>query len=414
MWKGFSRALQNPMLSVSMVAIAALFGAGPALGSPQATAAGSGPIAELPPVETLRLKDTTVFSSAAPNAMRSGTQCDSQGDAFVQFASLVGFPAHIDPSSSIAEVILDGKRIVAYGTSPLSESDYPHARVTSFGVLPDGKVYALIFTRGNAPSNGPRPDPQYYVERFKDDGTEDSMTPIHAPPGVAHWFADQLGAFPDGNFLIVGTSTESTERPSAGSWQPFTAVYDPSGRFVSEVTLANDIVNNFDKGGTGRPRGTAGAQNQASPPEASKPQQYFEVAISTGGLVNGPDGNVWILRASNPVRLYAIDSSGRVTQRLRFSSPVPGLMPFDFGFAGPGQIFLDFVRPPATPSVPSGPSELLAIFNTISQQFEALYTLPEDANKGLNALACSDRNGGFLYLGGTPDNRFAVFDYAAR
>ncbi|MGH9781332.1 MAG: hypothetical protein ACRD33_05880 [Candidatus Acidiferrales bacterium] len=412
-----SRALQGPLLSVSMLAIAALLGARPALGAPQAAAAGSGAQAELPPVETLHLQDTTVFAAAAPNAYRSGTQCDSEGDAFVQVASLAGVPLRLAPSSSVSEVIPGHKRIVEYGKSPLSESDYPHARVSSFGVLPNGELYALIFTRRDPSKEKPRPEPEYYVERFKDDGTRDSITPIHAPPGVAHWLADLLAPFPDGNFLIAGISTTTKEQPGASSWEPFTAVYDQTGRFLREVTLPHDIANNFNEGDAGKPTAAARAKAQASPTQASKPRQFFEVAISTGGVVSGPDENAWILRASDPVRLYAVNSAGQVVEHFQFSPPAPGLTPFEFGFAGPGLIFVDFSRPPGSPTGPtaaSGPSELVGVFNTVSQRFDALYTLPEEVDKSFSNLACSDGNGGFLYFGSTHDRHLAVFDYASR
>ena len=45
-----------------------------------------------------------------------------------------------------------------------------------------------------------------------------------------------------------------------------------------------------------------------------------------------------------------------------------------------------------------------------SEQFNALYTLPS-TEKGSGVMACSDGRGGFTYLGSTPDNHLALFDY---
>lgn len=408
-----SQVLGSSLLCIWTLGIAVLL-LHTTLGATQEVTAGSTAKAGLPPLESLQLHETTVFASAPPNAMRAGTQCDSSGDAFVQFANLAGSPLQVAQPLSVSEVIPEEKRVVVYGAAPLSESDYPHARTTSFGLLPDGKLYALIFTRQDQTREEARPQPQYYVEQFKDDGTKDSITPIHTPPGAAHWFADLLAPFPDGNFLIVGTSMATAKRPSAGSWRPFTAVYDATGQFVRDVTLPDDITNDFNQSSTGRPR-VAAADAQTPPRQTPKPQQFFEVAITTGGVLSGPDGNVWILRASDPVRLYAVSSVGRVVEHFEFSPPAPGLTPFDFGFASSGQVFLDFSPPPGTAAPPrSGPSEMVAVFNILSHQFDALYTLPDETNKGIDALACSDGNGGFLYIGGTPDNHLAVFDYAPR
>jgi len=411
MCRRLPRALQVLLLSVSMLATAMLLGVGPALGSPQA--AGSGAGAGVPPVEVLRLQETAVFASPAPSAYRSGSRCDSDGNAFVQLASLAGAPAHVVPSSSVSEIIPDEKRILVYGEAQLSSSDYPNSMLQDFSVLPNGTLYALIVTRQDAPRRGSRPDPQYYIERFNDDGTSDSITPIQAPPGAAHWFADLLGVFLNGNFLIVGSSTASAERPDADSWGPFTAVYGPSGRFVSKVTLPGDVASKFDESRAGRPAASAEAAAQPSSAQASKPHQYFEVAITTGGIVDGPDGNVWMLRASDPIRLYAIDSGGRVAKHFEFSAPAPGLAPSGFGFANSVEIFFDFDHIAGSPSSPSGASSLLGVFDTLSSHFENLYSLP-DTEKGFRNLACSDGKGGFLYLGDTPDRHLAVFDYAYR
>jgi hypothetical protein len=413
MWRRRPRALKGHLLPVSLLAIAALLGVRPTLGAPQAATAGSAAPARLPPVKALQLQRTTVFPTPAPNAFRSEARCDSDGHAFVQLALLAGYPLRLEPLPSVSELIPDEKRIVEYGTAPLPESDYPHATVTSLSVLPDGRLYALVFTRRLTSKGKPLSEPQYYVERFKDDGTRDSITPLHTPPGIAHWYADQLAPFSDGSFLIAGTSTAAKERPGAGSWRPLTAIYGSSGRFIREVTLPQDISNNFNEGGAGKPGAAGRAKAQASPAQASKPRQYFDVAITQGGLLSGPYGNVWIFRNSDPIRLYSVNSAGQMTQHFEFSPPATGLAPFDFGFAGPEEIFFDFARPAGGQSASSGSSELIGVFNTTSQRFEALYTLPEEA-KGIGVLACSDGNGGFLYLGGTRDGRLAVFDFASR
>jgi hypothetical protein len=362
--------------------------------------------------------------------------CDSDGDIFLQFV-------HYDPARlwetdpGVSEVIPDSKRIVAYGTSPLSQFDYPNSRLESFSVLPNGEVYALIFTRRDRSSGGPRPAPEYYVERFKDDGTTDSITHIDAPPGAAHWSAALLGAYWDGNFLIAGTSSGSAEQPGASSWRPFTAIYGPRGRFVSEVTLPEDIVNDFAEGSgpaqrtagaaAATPAGTAGGQlrggekaaaesraetqeTQASSTKPSKPHEFFEISITTGGLISAPDGNIWIFRASDPIRLYAVSSAGEVIKHFQFPAPVSGLKPSKIGSAGPARIFLDFAHFAGDPIPPSGSSHAVGVFDPLSERFETLYTLP-DTDKSFRVLACGDGRGGFLYLGSTPDNHVAVFDY---
>lgn len=52
-------------------------------GKPQVGARGSAKT-ELPPIVPLHLKDTTAFPATAPNALGGGTQCDSDGNVFLQ------------------------------------------------------------------------------------------------------------------------------------------------------------------------------------------------------------------------------------------------------------------------------------------------------------------------------------------
>lgn len=394
-------------------------GAPPAIGAPQAATAGPRAQAELPPREALQLQDTTAFAAPAPFMFRAGAQCDSDGHAFVQIVlqPAPGRPPELSPT--VFELIPDEKRVVSYGTPQLSEQRYPHATMYSYAVLPDGRLYGLIFTRRTSAEGKPLAGPEYYVERFKHDGTMDSITRVETPPGVAHWYADLLAPFPDGGFLIAGTSTTIKERPGAGAWRPFTAVYDSSGRFVREVALPNDITNNWKEVGAGNPGRAGKAKAGASPIGAPKAQQYFDVAIETGGVASGPDGNVWVLRNTDPIRLYAVDSSGQMVQHFEISPPVPGMTPFNFGFAGPDEIFLEFLSLTGRPGTPSsGPSQLVGVFSTTLRQFEALYTASQESKmaigKTVGNLACSDGRGGFLYLGSTPDDHIAVFDYTAR
>lgn len=429
------QGLRVLLLLLSAAAVVSTFADVPAYGNPQTGASEPSATAELPAIVALRLKDTTVLASAAPNAYGPGTTCDSGGDVFFELVYYDPAQMRVAAGAAISEITPDSKSTMEYGTSALSASDYPNSRLLSFSVTPKGAVSALIFARRDPSNGGPRPAPEYYFERFKDDGTTDSITRVTPPPGATHWFADLMSVFPDGNFLIVGTSSgDSGDLPGAGSWRPFTAIYDPHGRFVREVNLPDDVVNHEAPVGgsphkainapTTTPPATTVTQSpggakvesppqqetQASSTQQSKPHDFFEVEISTGDVANGPDGNVWVLRASDPLKLYAVDSSGEVIKHFQFSPPARGLKPFSFSFTGPDMIFFNFAHFAVNSTPSPGPSEILGLFNTVSERFEGLYTLP-NTQKGLHVPACGDRHGGFLYLGRTADKHLAVFDY---
>lgn len=427
---GARRGLPPILMAISILALLA---EPPAFANPQSGATAAPAVATEPPVNlSLRLKETAVLPSGAPNAFLGTTKCDSSGDIFLQLVYIDSAHGRLAQDPAVSEIIPDSKRIVESKISPQPSSDYPNPILVSFNVKPNGVLYALIFTQHNTSSEGSRPTSDFYIERFKDDGTMDSISHLDAPPNSPHWFPMSLGTFSDGNFLISGSIRGGAEQSSANSRRPFTAVYDPSGRFVQEVTLPDNVAkkdevsgdsvpqnttaapkvppatNAVQSPGTGKGGTVAQAEAQASSASAPMPRDSSEANI--GGLANGPDGNVWVLRLSDPLQLYAVDSSGEVMKHFQFASPVQGLKPLEFGFAGPGQIFLNFLPFPGNQIPQSGPTELLGLFDMASERFDALYALP-DAGRGLRTLACSDRRGGFLYVGATPDHFLAEFDY---
>lgn len=422
-----SRALKAVAAFVATLAIGGLVGNAPGFAEPQETATGSSSTS-LPTPIPLRLQETTQMDWTAPNASRDGTKCDADGNVFIHFGNYDFVRQHFQEDSAISEVVPDSKRIVEHAIPPLSASDYPNPQVMSFTVSVDGVVYTLIATRRNASDGEPRPATEYYVEQLEEGIASDSPTHLQAPPGAAHWSAYLLGAFPNGNFLTAGERSDDAGRPSPGSYRPFTAIYDSSGRLLVEVMLPGDVVNNYSKY-AGSPSGAATAGTppaksaEAVPTDASdhtgalaqskespKPREYLETSIISGGIVSGPDGNVWILRDSDPIRLYAVDAAGQVARHFQFSPPVAGLTPTQFGFAGPGQIFFDFIHVATGPGRYSGPWEIIGVFDVASGQFNALYTLPS-AGSGAGFFGCADGRGGFIYLGHSTDHHLALLDY---
>lgn len=410
-----SRALNGVAVSVATLAIGALVGSAPVFAQRLVSATGS-PSTNLPAPIPLRLRETTQMNWTAPNVSLSYPKCDADGHVFVRFGNYDFVRQQVQMNSAISEIIPESKRIVAHTIPELSPSDYSNSRFESFGVSLDGAVYALI-SAGRKASDGERAKHEIIVEQLEEGSTAGSMMTLQAPPGAAHWMADLLGVFPKGNFLVAGESSEEPGRPSAGSWRPFTAIYDSSGKFLIEITLPEDVVNEYSRhagstdgatraeappaGGSG---GNAGVPAQSTQPP--KPH-FIQVQIRSGGIVSGPDGNLWILRNSDPIRLYAVDAAGQVVKHFQFSPPAAGLTPSQFGFARPGQIFFDFGHI-AGQSPYSGPSEIIGVFDTVSEQFNALYTVPP--TKGF--LGCSDGRGGFIYVASTgPNYHLTLFDF---
>lgn len=329
-------------------------------------------------------------------------------------------------NSPASELVLDSKQLIEF--NPLPEADYPHQNWEYFDVESRGTLYAMIHTWRLDPKANERDQlvSREYIERFNDDGTSNSIVAIAPPPGIEHATFYQFGVFSGGNFLMTGSGSTKS-----GSRRAFTAIYDSYGRFVTQLRLPADITvadyakpNGALKSSEANSRTTAGQtpSSNSSPQEsrgnlgieessAQRADTSFENAISTESVLGAPDGYVYILRNSTPLKLYAVDGMGEVVRSFHLSVPFQGLVPFNMGLAGPDQLFLDFENAPATEhGAQVAQDEIVSLVNPVSGQFEATYGLP-DSVKHKAILACVDQRGDFLYLGSTPDNHLAVFIY---
>jgi hypothetical protein len=411
--------------SIVVVGCGTLWGH-PAKALPQDQAASTvahptAPTVPTPPVRTLELKRTLSFSGSPANGFLPGMRCAS-GNIFVRFPRFNPRDYTLI-NSPVSELVLDSTQVIQFGANPLPDADYPDQNWQYFDVDGKGTVYALIHTSGFDPNTSPKGRfvSHDYIERFKDDGTTDTIVQLKAPPDAKRIAIYHFGVFPGRNFLVAGSAdTDSGER------QPLTAVYDPSGRFVARVRLPADISLGEYLKGEYKPKSSNDAKQIATPSAASEDSRdvrvddsnasragaAFEEAISTESVLGAPDGYVYLLRNSDPIRLYAVDATGEVIKSFQFSAPAPGLEPFNVGVAGADELFIHFEGGPATRmGGPASPEELVGLFNTVSGGFDAIYRLP-DSVKHTAIPACADRRGGILYLGRTPDNHLAVFTYA--
>lgn len=393
----------NPMrvgvLGMALLAIAwschALPGAQPQQSPPgqekEATSSGSAVRPNPQPARILELKETIAFGNPALDAVLSGTKCDSRGNIFSPFPDS-------NPDGTIGRIliveILPGSRDTRlFGAKPLPSEEYPGQRIEYFDVNSDGDVYALVYTYTKPDSgNTQAVAPQYFVERFKDDGTADSVVRLVYPRGSGAMQLDlrQFGVLPGGNFIVAGMKST----PSVGV-EPFTAVYDSKGNFIRNLELPDDVPGD----------------QQLKAQHASSAQRDSAIsAVTLGNMISSPKGYAYLLRASHPPRLYALDSVGGVARRFELSGPDPNLDSFAIGLTGETALFVDFVHPPPGPGARPNPDTFIGVFSTLSGTFESFYRLPPSAI-GVLAPACSDQHGGFLFLGSTPDNHLAVFDY---
>lgn len=293
-------------------------------------------------------------------------------------------------SEVLAEILSDSTSTRVFGSQALPASEYPNQSIKYFDVDTGGTVYALVDTHQTEKASDKQGAIwQYFIERFNSDGSTDSVVRLDYPPGTgsAGLGFYHFGVFRDGSFIVAGTNWA----PPTGS-EPVTAVYDSRGKFIQTVRLPNDVLG----GHALKPANVSSAQRDAA-----------VLAIMVGSMVSSPDGNVYLLRNSQPVRIYGVDSAGEVVKHFQLLPPAPGMSVSSAGLAAEDSLFLYFGRPVRPGEKPI--SEYLAgIFNTASGQFDAIYKLP---TKEFRVPACGDQHGGLLFIGSSTDNHLAVFDY---
>jgi len=345
-----------------------------------------------PTVQSLELKETIPLAYSSPRQIMSGIKCDGSGNIFVP---LPDFNSDGTLRSTVLlEILPESKSTKTFGSQPLPASEYPNQWIKYFEVDAAGTVYALVDTHDDEKEGDKQPaPPQYFIERFNNDGSTDSVVHLDYPTGTGAVGMDlhHFGVFNDGSFILAGMQWDAANRV-----EPFTAVYSSKGKFIQTVQLPDDVP---------------GDQALKGEHASSAQRDAAQSAIMLGSMVSSPDGNVYLLRNSQPPRLYGVDSSGEVVKHFQLSPPSEGLDVHSVGLAGKDSLFLYFGHPP-----PQRPGEkpvsewLVGIFNAVSGQFDRVYKLPSSP-KRFGLPACGDERGGLLYIGNTADNHLAVFDY---
>jgi hypothetical protein len=159
-----------------------------------------------------------------------------------------------------------------------------------FDIDKDGGIHSLAGFGGK----GDR-----YVVSFNPDGTVRSAVKLQT--GFP-WFAREIASFPSGGFLVAGERERLPGKTDDSTHEPFTGIFDSNGKLVTEVRFEDDtrLHRLAEEGDLDYVSPTAPTNNRA---------------VTHGAVETGPDGNVYVMRASFPVIIYAVSPSGKVLRR---------------------------------------------------------------------------------------------------
>ncbi len=369
---------------------------------------------ELVATETIR------FQAPPPLLVASGMKCDLNGNIYLVYSSA---PQAVlsNPDGAfllpVQKLSVESKTVVPYSIPSIS--DYQLLRRIDFDVDGRGRVYALL--DGSIRREGEKPRDDFLIVKFKDDGTMDSFVKIRGFPGGERFFPAQLSAFADGNFLISGT------RSDPRGLGIFTAVFSRSGAFVTELKVPHDPepVRNEP---TRRPPAGAVERETASPnaagdppdsgenskpPERPKPSANPGPVLSGGFAVSAPDGNVYVLRATDPLRLYVISPAGMIEREFEIPSAAPGFESVHMATAGLGNIFIRFVEMAKRGQSNSDAPKYISLYDLNTGRPTAVYRV--GAAEGESSLAaCAASPYDFLFVGTSESNQLQVVRYTPR
>jgi hypothetical protein len=195
-------------------------------------------------------------------------------------------------ASPVVRVSLKRENVTSFSLA--SEPDFKRASVQDFAVTPQGQVFELIQVGDDV-----------YIGSFSDDGSLKSKTRLEKQFWSAH-----LGVIAGGSRFVVAGS----ELPVKNGAPPglVTAIFDDSGRLLKKLAFKHDPA-------------------ELKEPRAGDPkiQNYLAdqviLPLVSGDTQVGVNGDLFVMRASNPPQVFVLNSSGELVRKITVETPESGM-----------------------------------------------------------------------------------------
>lgn len=159
-----------------------------------------------------------------------------------------------------------------------------------FAVTSDGKVFELIQAGDDV-----------YVGAFSDDGSLKSKTKLEKQFWSAHLAVVSGGS----RFLVAGSELPMKNGPPPGL---VTAIFDNSGRLVKNLAFRHDPAELKEP-----PAGKPAIENYLADQEI--------LPLVSGDTQVGPNGDLYVVRASKPPEVFVLTSSGEFIRKITVETP---------------------------------------------------------------------------------------------
>lgn len=360
------------------------------------------------PLRELEPAGITKFSTPGPGAVGLPVQCDANGNVYMN-------------AGPVAQVIEDAREGIGEPLTKLSLGSgntvefalpafprYAERFGRGFYVTPRGDVYALAEAyRHKAGFKGAN-WAHIFVVKYDGDGTVDSTAELEPPQGM-HLEVWKLAAFLDGNFLVMGFEVSG---PHLAPVKPFTGIFDRGGGYVGPLVLPNDVTQPkhmpppipFKNGKPVRPL----SFKRVAHPVPPKPGSLWFFDVQQSLIVGALDGTLYLMRATSPMRLYTISSTGTVLGEHLVKPPRPGMRPAQASLAGQGMLLMEFLRP-ATPQSPHFHQTYARVDPHTGKVVETY-----DVSPKAGMAACMDEQNELLFLRSSKAGRLEVAKYVGQ
>jgi hypothetical protein len=356
MWKGSARAI----LCCSLLAGLSI---GQSAIGPQTAPGKTAPRAQAETKKTadrhLVRVETVVTPAEMATEFYPPLKCDSEGNVYLQ----------TDPGApAIHKLNSKGERVAVF--SPSSNPDLKIDYSKYFSITTSGELYELVLPH----------EINRYIFIYKSDGNFKSSFKLQT--GFA-WKPDVFAVFSTGHLLVTGLEYD---RDKAAAMWPFTGIFAADGSLLKEVKLEDD--------GTLRDMASSGDQRVVVPmnPQGNR-------AVSASQMEVGSDGNVYLMRWTNPAIFYAVSAGGQVVRRFAVDPGESSFRPLDMHVANNRIAVLFFDR--------QSKEAIIKIVDLDGREI-ATYDQPRvngNPQYGITMVCYTENPTRFVFLGAGDDNR---------
>ncbi len=338
------------------------------------------PSSEASPTLNLRNTDTITLNNQPNDPIIGIVQCDQRGNIYFRTYQ---YPEPL--AAPVVKITPDKTRSVTAPLGQTAEFNGRQFQILDFHVDQRGQVWALIPSRKDD-------DVTLSVVVFDEDGKFKSQIKLQSKL----FNPAELVPLPSGQFLVTGFTQSASDKsatPPRGippTAEPFTAIFDASGRVVKELNLPGDIEN------SGAPAKTS--PQSAPQPDSPKSKLDARSAVMETGTTTGDDGNIYVMRKTNPPTVYVVSETGDLIRHFQVEKPTEAASPLFMRFVSNHRLLFDFVEPvPA--NAPGGDTQIFTVVSADSG--ETLYRYKVSGASG-GAFACYKPDQTFTFLNSTP------------